>query len=255
MCKCPNPIQILLCILPYLSTSELLSLTAVNRRLYSAAVTLLHDRLLHAASLPDHELQLECYTPAQRLFSEPSYCQYAGTDALPVPESDTKSLAGLYQLYSHFRPMVNSHSDSAPVVASETVHLDESEPFAQLCTVTNIVKRGPRRGLFLSHVNVGEGLIRVWRDWLAKRADGDDDAPPVLWADAERSVGIRFGLVERKAIPRQAVLVMSDEDFPVSYRLEFSELLVRTSRLLAKLERSETQELTNTGNAIVIASF
>ncbi|OIW28667.1 hypothetical protein CONLIGDRAFT_389738 [Coniochaeta ligniaria NRRL 30616] len=256
------PNEILLSILPYLSTSELLSITTLNRRLYSAAVALLHDRLVHAASLPDHELQLECFTPAQRLFSEPSYCQYVGTDVLSVPETDVRSLSELNQLYSHFRPVRQSGGDSVPETASDTIHLDESEPFAQLCTVVNIVKRGPRKGLFLSHVNVQEGLIRTWREWLAKRAEGSSEkaeeeaAPPILWADARQDVGIRFGLVERRALPRQAaVFVMSDEDFPVSYRLEFSELLVRTSRLLVKLEKSETEELTNQGNAIIIASF
>lgn len=230
----------------------------MSRRLYSLAVALLHDRLLRAAALPDHELQLECFTPAQRLYSEPSYCEYVGTDALPVPEADVRSLAGLNELYSHFIPVRNSGPESKAEIASETIHLDESEPFAQLCTVVNIVKRGPRRGLFLSHVNVQEGLIRTWREWLARRAQGGaarEAAEPILWADAKRDVGIRFGLVERKALPRQAVFVMSDEDFPVSYRVEFSELLVRTSKLLTNLERSETEELTNSGNAIVIASF
>ncbi|KAB5555095.1 hypothetical protein GE09DRAFT_1059297 [Coniochaeta sp. 2T2.1] len=257
------PNEILLSILPYLSTPELLTVTTLNRRLYSAAVALLHDRFLHAARLPDHELQLECFTPAQRLFSEPSYCSYTHTDALAVPEADTRSLAGLNNLYSHFTPVRNSGAEAQPEVSSETIHLDEAEPFAQLCTVVNIVKRGPRRGLFLSHVNVEEGLIRTWREWLAKRCDKGGDcadgseagAPPILWADAKQDVGIRFGVVERKALPRQAVFVMSDEDFPVSYRLEFSELVVRTRRLLVNLERSETEELTNSGNAIVIASF
>lgn len=98
-----------------------------------------------------------------------------------------------------------------------------------------------------------EGLIRTWREWLAKRADGQTDAPPILWADADKDVGIRFDLVERKAMPRQAVFVMSDEDFAVSYRLEFSELLVRTTKLLVNLERSETEEVANSGNAIVIS--
>jgi hypothetical protein len=208
--------------------------------------------------LPDHELQLECFTPAQRLYSEPSYCEYVGTDALPVPEADVRSLAGLNELYSHFIPVRNSGPESKAEISSETIHLDESEPFAQLCTVVNIVKRGPRRGLFLSHVNVHEGLIRTLREWLARRAQGGaarEAAEPILWANAKRDVGIRFGLVERKALPRQAVFVMSDEDFPVSYRVEFSELLVRTSKLLTNLERSETEELTNSGNAIVIASF
>jgi hypothetical protein len=144
---------------------------------------------------------------------------------------------------------------SEKVVGSGTVHLDESALFAQLCTVTNLVKLGPRRGLFLSHVNVGEGVIRVWRDWLARRARAGSDGGEVLWADSERTVGIRVGLVEAvdMGVASLPVFVSSEEDLPVSYRLEYSEVLVRTSRLLRMLEKSETQEGTSDGKAVVLA--
>lgn len=99
------------------------------------------------------------------------------------------------------------------------------------------------------------GLIRVWRGWLAGRAAGDASAPPVLWADAAEDVGVRFGVVEREGTTRQAVLVAAEEDCPVSYRVEFTEVLVRTRRLLGKLERSETEGVANTGNAVIIGAF
>jgi hypothetical protein len=42
----------------------------------------------------------------------------------------------------------------------------DDESFAQLCTITNLVRMGPKPGLFRSHINMSDGVIRVWRDWL-----------------------------------------------------------------------------------------
>jgi hypothetical protein len=44
-------------------------------------------------------------------------------------------------------------------------------------------------------------------------------------------------------------------EFPVAYRLEFKELVVRAGRLLLAVEASEKQEVTTSGKAIVIASI
>jgi hypothetical protein len=90
---------------------------------------------------------------------------------------------------------------------------------------------------------------------LATRARAGSDGGEVLWADADRTVGIRVGLVE--AVDRRdanlPVFVSSEEDLPVSYRLEYSEVLVRTRWLLRMLEKSETQEGTSDGKAVVLA--
>lgn len=149
------------------------------------------------------------------------------------------------------------------------VFLDESELFSQLCTVTNLVKVGPKPGLFLSHVNVGDGLIRVWRQWLSVQAArcvagaettgagaGSDsaDREHILWADAAKQVGLRFRVCEKSDGPRP-VLALSDEDLPVSYTLEYEELLVRTTQLLLSVEKSNVQEVTSSGKAVVIASI
>jgi hypothetical protein len=50
------------------------------------------------------------------------------------------------------------------------VHLDSHELFSQFCTIANLVTVGPRRGLFLSVVNVEDKVMRVWRAWLDERA-------------------------------------------------------------------------------------
>ena len=134
--------------------------------------------------------------------------------------------------------------------------------FTQLCTVTNLVKVGPKPGLFLSHVNIGDGLVRVWRQWLSAQAArsvaeaGSDsaDREHILWADARKQVGLRFRVREKSDGPRP-VLALSDEDLPVSYTLEHQELLVRTTQLLLNVEKSNVQEVTSSGKAVVIASI
>ncbi|KAK3312436.1 cyclin-like F-box protein [Apodospora peruviana] len=224
----------------------------------------------------------------------------AETDAfgsgLPRP-----TLGELGQIYSHFRPVAQEENwrprsrypmkqsqqnarasdhdvqdggddggeqsqrqpdETQQLPPSHDVYLDENELFTQLCTVTNLVKVGPKPGLFLSHVNISDGLIRVFRPWLAAQAAAecvgqlDKPKPQVLWADSAHDVGIRFRVVEKAtAGPYRPVLVKQDEDLPVAYRLELEELLVRTNRLLLMVEKSEAQEVTTSGKAIVIASI
>lgn len=148
-------------------------------------------------------------------------------------------------------------ADEDDRTATLTVDLDDGEMFSQLCAVTNMVKVGPRRGLFLSHVNVCDGVVRVFRRWLAAQASGDESEDPILWTDRHRTVGLKFR-VQRNSDAQQRPALWSaaeDEDLPVSYKLVYEELLVRTSRLLLEVEKSEDQEVTSTGKAIVIASI
>lgn len=232
----------------------------------------------------------------------------AGPEARETDPSSPRpvTLGGLRGIYSHFRPVVQDENrrgraryprrqsgvhgapgqpaeagssqpqrpaPEAEVEAEETrpwhdVYLDEGELLSQLCTVTNLVRLGPRPGLFRSHVNVSDGLIRLWRDWLAEQAavtasggggggGGDDhkDSDSVLWADAACNVGIRFRVAEKDISGEHPVLVGSDEQLPAAYRLEFEELLVRTSTLLMMAEKSEVQGDAAEGKAIVIASI
>lgn len=140
----------------------------------------------------------------------------------------------------------------------QDVFLDETESFSQLCTVTNLVEVGPKPGLFLSHVNVGDGVVRVWRDWLAAQAqNGDGVGAPILWADARQSVGVRFRVRRREGEWLHAPVLVAageEEEMPVAYRLEFEEVVVRAGELLLGLERSEEQGVTTSGNAVMIVS-
>lgn len=191
-------------------------------------------------------------------------------------DSDAQPAFGqLHDLYSRFWPVVQEENrrgrarypvasgstqaegSGDDLTASLTVELDEGEMFSQLCCVTNLVKTGPRRGLFLSHVNINDGVVRVFRKWLAARAKGDKKEDPILWTDRNKTVGLRFGVTENTDRLAQPAIwsETEDEDLPMSYTLVYEELLVRTTALLLEVEKSEVQEVNSTGKAIIIASL
>jgi hypothetical protein len=117
---------------------------------------------------------------------------------------------------------------------------------------TNLVKIGPYNGLFSAFVDVEEGVLRVWRDWLrttaAKnsistadvqqevveevrkgkevvRETMDDkldlDDPRILWVSTAQNTGIRFNVKERKLRRDAPILIRNDEESPVSYDIEY----------------------------------
>lgn len=117
---------------------------------------------------------------------------------------------------------------------SQDIYLESHELFSQLMSVVNVVKTGPKKDLFLSCVTVGEGLVRVWRNWLAERADdfreeggrdGDDEeeGKGLLWSSVDRHVGLRLRVLEREDMARDRgpVLVSRDEDPNVGYTLQY----------------------------------
>ena len=111
------------------------------------------------------------------------------------------------------------------------MHLDADELFTQLCAVTNLVKVGPRRGLFLSVDTVNDSVVRVWRDWLLEQAQRSAtkqqqagqtslDDPSILWVDTSKNVGVRFRVIPREE-GQTPLLLNRNEDPPVSYTLEY----------------------------------
>lgn len=270
--------QILIQILSPLTTLQLLPLARINRRFHDLTLRIIHTRLTNAAFMPEHELVLECYHPAAKISTPYLHCDYLGTDGLHGYEEDESkqlSFAQLGQLYSRFRPVVQEDNrrtrrrnlsisgggavEKMDDTARVNVSLDDAEMFSQLCCVTNMVKGGARRGLFLSHVNINDGVVRVFRRWLRERASGKADArEDILWTDRHRNVGLRFKVRENvgaRAGPAIWTQEDEDEDLPVSYELEYQELVVRTSQLLLNVEKAEDQEVSHTGKAIVIASL
>ncbi|KUI61646.1 hypothetical protein VP1G_08834 [Cytospora mali] len=271
------PSEVLIQILSPLTTLQLLPLARINHRFHDLTLRIIHTRLTNAAFIPEHELILECYHPSAKISTPYLHCDYLGTDGLHGYEEDEDkqlSFSQLGQLYSRFRPVVQEEnrrprrrhpSVSGGAAAMEgddtarvNVSLDDGEMFSQLCSVTNMVKGSPRRGLFLSHVNINTGVVRVFRRWLRERASGNGDArEDILWTDRHRNVGLRFKVREDVGARAGPTIwtQAEEEDRPVSYELEYQELVVRTSQLLINVEKSEDQEVAHTGKAIVIASL
>ncbi|KAI0447687.1 hypothetical protein F4803DRAFT_499081 [Xylaria telfairii] len=268
------PNELILNVLDALPTRSLLPLAAISRRLRGLVGRLHYYRLVHAIVLQDRELILECYHPSDRISAPSLFCRYLGTDGLSEAGEDTR-MENLNQLYSRFKPFLGDENrrpraryPTARViegveeplieVPSYDVNLEEGELFTQLCAVTNLVKVGPRRGLFLSIDSVTDGVIRVWRDWLRVQAERSateqqqvgqkcSDDSSILWIDPSKNVGVKFRVLPKEG--NQTPLLLSrDEDPPVSYTLEYQELIVRTNKLMLTLETSEAQQIAHAGS-------
>ncbi|KAM0294820.1 hypothetical protein ACHAPQ_002680 [Fusarium lateritium] len=268
------PNEILTSILSLLSTKDLLSITPINRRIYYIATRLLHQRLIQAAPLPDNKLILECYHPSDQLYTPYLACRYQHTlarDGPPVHE-DAPELADLRRLYASFKPVfapenrTSRRSRRRPTeaqpsdnveddTATQDINLDDGELFSQLCAVTNLVKEGRRSGLFISHVNIVDGVVRVFRKWLAEMASKQDsshtESENIIWVGKHNNVGLRFSVAPA---PSETMPLISGpgDDLPVHYKLIYQELLVRASSLLHAVEQSNVQETGGSGKTLVI---
>ncbi|KAI1329761.1 hypothetical protein F5Y16DRAFT_397105 [Xylariaceae sp. FL0255] len=278
------PNEILINALDSFATRSLLPVAAVSRRFRGLVGRLHYYRLVQATVLKEHELILECYHPSNKISTPYLFCKYLATDGLAEAGVDT-DFEDMNKLYTRFKPFLGDENrrprarrptarvidgaDPAPEdeAPSHDIHLDAGELFSQLCVLTNLVKVGPRRGLFLSIVNVTDGVIRVWREWLrdqaARQAAADQQPdeqrsihdPSILWTDASKNVGLRFRVKVKEEGRNMPVLMMQGDEPPVSYTLEYEELIVRTNRLLLSIESSEVQQVAHAGKAIIIASM
>ncbi|KAF1995462.1 F-box domain-containing protein [Amniculicola lignicola CBS 123094] len=288
-----------------------------THRIYALILRILQTRLVTASTLENHSVLLEAFTPAAKFTEPPYHCTYRGTDGLSTYASFENDpniacrLGELRNLYSRFRPYRREletggrrvrrrpgdvpGSRTWPGTASEKyegetvkqiLNLDSHELFTQLCALVNLVKIGPRHGLFTAFVEIEEGWLRVWRDWLKKVAERDDatgfgvqkkkefvgkgkepvrdvderrvdpDDESILWVKPNKNVGMRLNVREKKDRRGVPILMRIDEeDMPVSYELEHDELLIRTSHLLLMLEKSVVQEDNPSGKAVVFGSF
>ncbi|KAI8628176.1 hypothetical protein F5Y19DRAFT_465225 [Xylariaceae sp. FL1651] len=273
------PNELLINALDSFPTRSLLPFAAVSRRFRGLVGRLHYYRLVQATVLQDQELLLECYHPSEKLSTPSLFCKYLGTDGLNEASVDV-DMEDLNQLYTRFKPYIGDEyrrprarwpttrvtegiEEALTEVPSHDVHLEAGELFSQLCTVTNLVKVGPRRGLFLNIVNVTDGVVRVWREWLQEQAERSAaeqrregqrnlDDSSILWTDSSKDVGLRFRVTPQEG-RRVPVLVGPNDEPPVSYTLEYQELIVRTNRLLLSLEESEAQQVAHAGKALIIA--
>ncbi|KAM0258569.1 hypothetical protein ACHAQJ_003740 [Trichoderma viride] len=298
------PNELLSGVLAEFSTKELLPVVTVSHRFCSLATQILHRRLATAASRPGNGLILECYHPSAKISTPYLSCQYLGAAACDGPSINEHdpSFVDLRRLYSCFRPVITEDNrrrrfryrwgvptlagniqlqvaaeDEMDETAHQEVYLDEGERFSQLCTVANVVIEGCRPGLFTRHVNFSDGVIRVFRDWLASMLPGQtsshsgpgassssaatetpiaesglfsSDDTRVLWVDRTKDVGIRFKVT---AGPEARGTIFEDEP-PMFYNLIYQELVVRTSTLLLAVEEADVQ-LASSGKDVIIAAF
>ena len=219
------------------------------------------------------------------------FCEYLGTDGLSNQHEgegsifqdveSTGRLGKLGGLYSHFRPLrpevkervERSHPAGGEMypngsrsryleatgeedLVNYPINLEPHELFSQLIAVTNLVKVGPRRGVFLSCVNVGDGVMRIWRDWLAEQSklwkkesierensssnhlqeqskgtgteqarrtglsEPKEEQRRMLWVDDKKTVGVKVRVKEKKWNRAAPILIMKDDEAPVSYAIE-----------------------------------
>lgn len=225
---------------------------------------------------------LELYPPSARLTAGKLFCTSLGTSGLDdesirsLPDSARIGHLGK-AVYSRFRPQhqeirrpslkhpagdipgsrthpssadpsIHVHNTESNLV-SQPVSLDADELFTQLIATLMLVKPGPRPDTILTAIEVCEGTIRVWRDWLAKRnkeaaANSTSSAPAsdpsILWVTntANNAVGVKFRVKEKKWKRDNPVLFSSEEEVAVSYTVELEEVVLRTSHLLFMVEES-----------------
>jgi len=274
------PNELLYDILQSFTTKNVLTFAPVSRRFYSTCVRILQNRLTAASTLLDHILMLELYPPSARLTAGKLFCTSLGTSGLDeesinsLPDSAKVGHLGK-AVYSRFRPQhqetrrpslkhpagdipgsrthpssadpsIHVHNTESNLV-SQQVSLDADELFTQLIATLMIVKPGPRPDTILTAVEVCEGTIRVWRDWLATRnkaatnptSSAPANDPSILWVNtANNAVGVKFKVKEKKWKRDNPILIASKEEVAVSYTVDLEEVVLRTSHLLFMVEES-----------------
>lgn len=278
------PNEILTSILSTFNTTSLLPLSLVSHHFHDLIRRITHQRLLEAAKVEDHKIIFECYHPASKFTSPYLFCEYLDiqTNAKVQSQKDLENKPELdisfADLYSNFLPLkpyvepraLRSHPAGGPaptpIVSNarvdkhndfvcQNVNLDSYELFSQLCTAANLVKAGPKRGLFKSSSKIAEGTARIWRHWLAEQAANDN--PEILWTDARNTIGLKMRVYERTDLPVAAPVMRSrnDDDPAVGYTMVLEALVIRTTKLLLMLEQSIEDEGKRSGKAIVIGSI
>lgn len=264
-------------ILSPFSTRDLLPLATISHRFHDLVLRIIHYRLLLAAALKEYKLILECFHPSSKLTEPHVFCKYLGTDGLSdryegkgslYEDVDTaKRLGRLTCLYSRFRPEVTieqmgtgaritPYSDLEGEPGKENpavtrpVNLEDFENFSQLCVVASVVKVVPGTDLLLSTIEVVDGVVRLFRDWLRDQGQrSSSDAPSnstddsILWVDTGQNVGLKLRVRQKEVSQQQfPILIHRDEMPPANYEVDIEELHIRTTRLLLAVEQSQQDQ-------------
>ncbi|KAM0741731.1 hypothetical protein ACQRIT_004588 [Beauveria bassiana] len=299
-----DAVQILVAILDHLPLKALLKATLISRSIHLLAVHTLQRRLFAISSHPGHEVILECYHPSLKISTPYLSCRPLGTrhptgcgpaatqrEGEDEEEAPPPSLGHVCQLYTSFLPVVTEENRrrryrnmalpvsvrdgplpvGADEIATQELPFDDGALFSQLCVALNLVTpHGRHRGVFVSHYNMSEHVVRVFRRWLeqgmqaAAAGAGDDGevwdptAPlassRILWVDdAAQTIGLRFR-VSLGPAERMPLLSGTDEDPAVSYTLTYQELLIRSTSLLMAVEASADKEMEPSQNSIILST-
>ena len=265
--------KVLIHVLDLIPTQWLLLTRLVCHRFSNLIARIIHGRLVRAALFTDRKLILECYHPSAQYTEPYLYCDYLGTPGLKdeiwdqariheVADDQAAKEGTLERVYSHFRPtrkdpepkIYRSHpagdvpgsrtseianrvrKSSERSIVSQNVSLEAHELFTQLHFLVAVVQTGPRPGLFLSVENLIDKTQRIFRNWLAERAEAIQnykkyatngvtdqlgyEADRMLWIDQNRLVGLRLRVEEIKGRKTLPILCRKDEDQAISYSLE-----------------------------------
>jgi len=177
------------------------------------------------------------------------------------------------------QPIYADGGDGGSRKVVHSLNLDPDELFSQFCAYASLVRLGPRRGVFLSNVQIvqsGQGVMRVWKQWLQDRAlelwqheqDPDyaiDDTPSssyptiglhknILWTDYRKNVGLRVAIRDREGTC-YGKDVSEYDDLPMSFSIEIQELVVRTTHLMLAVEASTQADDGQSGKALIFGNF
>lgn len=116
------------------------------------------------------------------------------------------------------------------------MHLDSTEMFTQLCARTFAAIPGTKPNIYRDYIDVNDGVVRVFRNWLAEEAKGSTRSTEkphagIVWANDGEQVGIRLK-VKKRAWHRTAVVPLlqaASEDMPVSYEIQYEGKCLRCS--------------------------
>ncbi|KIX93505.1 uncharacterized protein Z520_10683 [Fonsecaea multimorphosa CBS 102226] len=178
-------------------------------------------------------------------------------------------------------PIYADGGDGGFTKVTHTLNLDADELFGQFCAYASLVRLGPRRGVFLSNVHIvrsGQGVMRVWKQWLQDRAQDlwqqEQEGPEgvqmeptptmscptigadknIMWTDYRKNVGLRVAVRDRNELCYGNRAVDFD-DMPMSFAIEIQELVVRTTHLMLAVEASTQQQGNISGKALIFGNF
>lgn len=105
-------------------------------------------------------------------------------------------------------------------VVTHNVSLDAHENFSQLQFSARLGQTGPRKGIFLSIVDILEKkTFRLFRQWLHTTAKDHSLEP--IWVDGDKKVaGLKVHVQERVWRRENPILLHRDEDQAVNFTLK-----------------------------------